>query len=78
MPRHSPLPERLCLVGCARLWLEFGVHTAGTIRMAAAWRTKHCPGETSPVNGFDTFTGLPEDWDGQYKKVGVAGGWRQG
>ena len=51
-----------------RLWLEFGVHTAGTIRIAAEWREKHCPGE-GPVHGFDTFTGLPEDWDGQYVKV---------
>ena len=52
-----------------RMWLEFGVHTGGTLRITAAWRAAHCGSGSPPVHGFDTFTGLPEDWDGQYKKV---------
>ena len=52
-----------------RMWLEFGVHTGGTLRLTANWKSKHCGMDSSPVHGFDTFTGLPEDWDGQYKKV---------
>ena len=38
------------------LWLEFGVATGRTINIISS-RT------TNKVYGFDTFQGLPEDWD---------------
>ena len=38
------------------LWLEFGVHTGGTIAKIAAARGN------ARVFGFDSFEGLPEDW----------------
>jgi hypothetical protein len=38
-----------------RPWLEFGVSTGHTLRWMGVW-TKN------QVYGFDTFTGLPEDW----------------
>ena len=44
-----------------RTWMEFGVHTGGTITRAANWRAQHCAGK-GLVYGFDTFTGLPESW----------------
>jgi len=37
--------------------LEFGVASGGSI----GWFTKHMPG--TKVYGFDSFFGLPEDWD---------------
>ncbi len=52
-----------------RLWLECGVHTGGTITIAAGWRSSHCGAGAPPLHGFDTFTGLPEDWVGEYTKV---------
>ena len=50
-------------------WAEFGVHTGGTITAAATWRTKYCGGQSPTVYGFDTFTGLPEEWYGQFGTV---------
>jgi hypothetical protein len=38
------------------LFLEFGVHTGGTLRMIA----KRFPKKI--IYGFDSFEGLPEDW----------------
>lgn len=38
------------------LYLEFGVHTGGTLRQIAEF----APADT--VFGFDSFEGLPEDW----------------
>jgi hypothetical protein len=38
------------------LWLEFGVSTGGSLATIAG-----CTAET--IFGFDTFEGLPEDWD---------------
>lgn len=60
--------NKLANPACGGMWLEFGVHTGGTLRLTANWKSKHCGKDSSPVHGFDTFTGLPEDWDGQYKK----------
>jgi tetratricopeptide (TPR) repeat protein len=40
------------------LILEFGVYHGKTIRMIAA----HFTPDQQPVHGFDTFSGIPEDW----------------
>ena len=45
------------------LWLEFGVFEGHSINLIAS-RTKN------KVYGFDTFTGLPEDW-GDHQKEGT-------
>ena len=37
------------------IWLEFGVQTGGSINIISKFTKKK-------VYGFDTFTGLPEDW----------------
>ena len=51
------------------LWLEFGVATGSTINIISSKTT-------NKVYGFDTFQGLPEDWDdhqakGVYSQDGV-------
>ena len=51
------------------LWLEFGVATGRTINIISSKTT-------NKVYGFDTFQGLPEDWDdhqakGVYSQDGV-------
>lgn len=48
------------------LFLEFGVATGRTIRYLAAHRT-------SPIYGFDSFEGLPEDWRSGFEKGAFAG-----
>jgi len=45
-------------------FLEFGVHTGGTITQAAKLRSDQ------QFYGFDSFEGLPEDWDGTSKSKG--------
>jgi hypothetical protein len=44
------------------LWLEFGVFGGNSINLTAAMRGDHVK---QPVYGFDSFEGLPEDWDGR-------------
>jgi len=44
-------------------YLEFGVATGESFR----WFLQHNTNQLSRFYGFDTFTGLPEDW-GTYKK----------
>lgn len=39
--------------------LEFGVHTGGSI----GWFPRFFDPETTSIVGFDSFEGLPEDWD---------------
>jgi len=43
------------------LWLEFGVHTGGTINYFSQFTT-------DKVYGFDSFEGLPEKWRDGYEK----------
>lgn len=43
------------------LYMEFGVHTGGTIKQIAQFTT-------NKVYGFDSFEGLPEDWPGMHGK----------
>ena len=43
------------------------MYSAGTITKAAVWREKHCGPNVGFVYGFDTFTGLPELWRGDFK-----------
>lgn len=45
------------------LVLEFGVYTGGTIRAIAEWTD-------GPVHGFDSFEGLPDNWDGTFETKG--------
>ena len=54
-----------------RMWLEFGVHVGGTITHTGNWKLKNCPKDAGLVHGFDTFTGLPEDWGHGYQKVSL-------
>jgi hypothetical protein len=51
------------------MWLEFGVHVGGTITHTGNWKLNNCPKDSGLVHGFDTFTGLPEDWGHGYQKV---------
>ena len=44
-------------------WLEFGVFSGKTIRIMAAYREAHHPPNSGGIYGFDSFEGLPEDWD---------------
>jgi len=53
---YETLRQALSLAPPGGLALEFGVFTGGTLRIIAEARG----GED--VYGFDTFTGLPEDW----------------
>lgn len=41
------------------LWLEFGVYTGSSINVTAY---SHRNNKAMAIHGFDTFTGLPEDW----------------
>ena len=53
----------------AGLILEFGVYHGKTIRMIASYFPN------DPVHGFDTFSGIPEDWHntgvGSYSTFGI-------
>ena len=51
---------------CQGLWLEFGVFTGSTLNLTAEFRERHCGPTAGPVYGFDTFTGLPENWAGGF------------
>jgi len=53
---HETLRHALSLAPAGGLALEFGVFTGGTLRIIAEARGGR------DVYGFDTFTGLPEDW----------------
>lgn len=67
MPRATPYFDKTDTLAAAvkaapreGLYLEFGVHTGGTLRTIT---------ELAPagwVYGFDSFEGLPEDWRTQY------------
>lgn len=47
---------------CAGDWLEFGVASGTTVNIAARFRRTTCSPACPSVFGFDTFTGLPEQW----------------
>jgi len=53
---------------CEGQWLEFGVANGDSLTWAAKYRAAVCGLYSAPVHGFDTFTGLPEDWGTQFKK----------
>ena len=46
------------------LYLEFGVHEGYSMRLWA----KHLKNPDSSLRGFDSFEGLPEDWDARRPK----------
>ena len=50
-------------------YLEFGVSKGESFR----WWIEHIKDENSSFYGFDTFTGLPEDW-GKFKKGDMSNG----
>jgi hypothetical protein len=63
MPRATPYFDKVDTLAAALkaaahegMYLEFGVHTGGTLRTLV----EHAP--TGTVFGFDSFEGLPEDW----------------
>jgi predicted O-methyltransferase YrrM len=67
MPRAKPWFSKVDTLTAAvkaaspeGLYLEFGVHTGGTLRTI----TELAP--AGSVFGFDSFEGLPEDWRTQY------------
>jgi hypothetical protein len=45
-----------------QLWCEFGVFTGASVNLTAIGYNE------IEVHGFDTFTGLPEDWVGHHGK----------
>lgn len=45
------------------------MHVGGTITHTGNWKLKNCPKDAGLVHGFDTFTGLPEDWGHGYQKA---------
>jgi predicted O-methyltransferase YrrM len=67
MPRVMPYFDKADTLAAALkaapqegLYLEFGVHTGGSLRTLV----EHAPSGT--VFGFDSFEGLPEDWRSQF------------
>jgi O-methyltransferase len=50
-------------------YLEFGVENGGSFK----WWTEHIVHPNARFYGFDTFTGLPEDW-GPFKKGDMSAG----
>jgi len=52
---------------CTGDWLEFGVFMGGTLNAAAEFRERFCGPDSGEVYGFDTFTGLPEKWRGNFE-----------
>ena len=50
------------LVAKTGLWLEFGVYKGTTIRRIAKYRS-----DPGAIYGFDSFEGLPEDWDREHR-----------
>ena len=53
-------------------WLEFGVHTGKTISYITTRYTElHPVVKNKQIYGFDSFEGLPEDWDLGSKSKGV-------
>jgi methyltransferase family protein len=47
------------ITGKAPLYLEFGVYTGGSFR----WWCEHLTNPNARFVGFDSFEGLPEDWN---------------
>ena len=52
---------------CGGLWMEFGVFQGATLNKTALFRERFCGLEAGDVWGFDTFTGLPEQWAGAFE-----------
>lgn len=56
LPSRSSLIRHCALTAAPGPALEFGVHTGGSLRLIRGYRKP-------PVFGFDSFEGLPADWD---------------
>ena len=65
---RDPPHKDMVLPSCDGLWMEFGVFQGQTLSHAARWKTKFCGNRSSPVFGFDTFSGLPTDWRPGFSK----------
>ena len=59
--RNPPLKDMI-KPSCDGLWMEFGVFRGATITQTAKWKKLFCGPNSTPVYGFDTFSGLPTDW----------------
>lgn len=65
LPPHVPSRFELFQIalsrvsGSAPLYLEFGVYEGGTLR----WWVEHLKAEDAHFVGFDSFEGLPEQWN---------------
>jgi len=64
----SVLSHALSVTKLNGLYMEFGVRSGSTINHIA----RQVP--DTPVHGFDSFEGLPEDWSGWMQKKGSFGG----
>jgi len=62
------LAKALGQVTVPGLYLEFGVYKGGTIRFIA-----DTVGTSQTVHGFDSFTGLEEDWSGDPSRFDAGG-----
>tara|TARA_B100000989_G_scaffold45227_1_gene28928 strand:- start:717 stop:1316 length:600 start_codon:yes stop_codon:yes gene_type:complete len=63
---HREMEYRFCMQNIQfdnGLFLEFGVYNGSSINILSKLRPKEI------FHGFDTFTGLPEDWDLGDKKI---------
>ena len=68
--KASHLRHALAACEAGGLYLEFGVFTGRSITIIA-----EALGDETPVHGFDSFEGLPEDWiEGEGKGAYDAGG----
>ena len=72
--KASHLRHALAACRLSGLYLEFGVYTGRSITIIAEALSANLGAET-PVHGFDSFEGLPEDWiAGEGKGAYDAGG----
>lgn len=53
------------------MWLEFGVFRGMSTNLTSLYLERAAPDSSTVVDGFDTFTGLPEPW---YKRQRPGGG----
>lgn len=73
MESPAARPERYGLPAAANphgLWLEFGVGS-GKTTAAIAFQMQALVGQAAKLHGFDSFQGLPSDWDHTHLAAGT-------
>lgn len=73
MESPAARPERFGLPAAANphgLWLEFGVGS-GKTTAAIAFQMQALVGQAAKLHGFDSFQGLPSDWDHTHLAAGT-------